>query len=200
MKKRLNGCASINNFTRGNNTVNQPQVAQQKQDEPQEAVTMMPVESSNILAIGYDQPSLNLFVTFKDGNTYRHMGVPEDLWLRFKDAESQGKFYHANIKGKFESEKGKGERIEGEVGPEVRKRVANTQYKIQLTFQVIGPLLASIPDDEMQEYILHRPALGNMNGSSEFLHKFASRLHDIMQLVEKQAQSLQQPQPKAEEQ
>lgn len=72
-----------------------------------EKKTMLPamksVTSSNIEAVGHD--GSDLYVKFKDGMTYVHKAVPEDVHKEMMDADSVGKFYHARIKGKFESQK-----------------------------------------------------------------------------------------------
>jgi hypothetical protein len=179
--------------------MSQAQVAQQQQEEKMNnahpAVVMQPVESSNIKAVGYCQPTRDLFVTFKDGNTYMHKEVPQDIYDNMIDADSVGSFYHANVKGKFESVKNP----ETAAAPvpenkplneQDRARIANTQYKVHLTLQVITPILATIPDEELKEYILRRSELGPMKPSEEFLHKFASRLDDIVALVNAQVETL----------
>ena len=64
---------------------------------------LTPVKSSNLDAIGHD--GQHLFVRFKDGMTYRHAEVPAEVYLEMREAESVGKFYHARIKGRFESQR-----------------------------------------------------------------------------------------------
>lgn len=66
------------------------------------------VKSSNIASIGYDQESKVLEVEFhppKDervGRIYEHYGVPPELHTRLMAANSIGKFYQVNIRGKFD--------------------------------------------------------------------------------------------------
>ena len=62
-------------------------------------IEMHGVESSNIESIGYDEG--NLYVKFHNGGTYQYSNVPEDIYFQFLNAESKGKFLHANIKGKY---------------------------------------------------------------------------------------------------
>jgi hypothetical protein len=65
---------------------------------------MIPVSSSNIKAVGYDAPAKALHIDFNSGS-YIHAGVPSEIHSGLMSAESKGKYYHANIKGKFEATK-----------------------------------------------------------------------------------------------
>jgi hypothetical protein len=66
---------------------------------------MIPVVSSTIKAIGYDEESESiksrLTVIFAGGARYVYPGVPRELWERFKDAESVGRFFAREIKPAF---------------------------------------------------------------------------------------------------
>lgn len=64
-----------------------------------------PVESSNIAARGYDLERHVLAVTFKSGAVWHYGSVPTQLAEDFFAAPSAGRFYVANIKGKFSAEK-----------------------------------------------------------------------------------------------
>ena len=67
---------------------------------------MYPVESSNIARIGWDAES-GLRIEFKpSGAAYTYPGVSFDVWNDFQESESKGKFFAANIKGKYEGVKG----------------------------------------------------------------------------------------------
>ena len=69
---------------------------------------MIPVESSNIAAYGYDADNNILTVEFisrKEGvpNTqYEYYAVPVEVWEAFQAAESKGKFFHAEIKDGYD--------------------------------------------------------------------------------------------------
>jgi hypothetical protein len=41
-------------------------------------------------------------ITFKTGKTVSYAAVSQDVWSDFKTAPSQGKFFHAHIKGRFD--------------------------------------------------------------------------------------------------
>lgn len=62
---------------------------------------MTPVKSSNIKAVGYDKDGQVLHVQFLNGSHYTHAGVSPADHTALASAESVGKHYNANIKGKF---------------------------------------------------------------------------------------------------
>jgi hypothetical protein len=59
---------------------------------------MAPVDSSHIVATGYDSLSQTLHVEFKGGAVYRYFLVPAEVYRDFLEAESKGKFFSANIR------------------------------------------------------------------------------------------------------
>lgn len=60
-----------------------------------------PVSSSNILAIGYDADSEVLEVEFTSGAVYSYSSVPIGEYEGLMNADSKGKYLHANIKGRY---------------------------------------------------------------------------------------------------
>lgn len=70
---------------------------------------MIPIVSSTIKSIGYDEESESmksrLTVIFAGGARYTYAGVPLELWKRFKEAESAGKFFAREIKPVYEGVK-----------------------------------------------------------------------------------------------
>lgn len=60
---------------------------------------LTPVTSSNVKAIGYDDGAL--FVEFHGSGTYRYDKVPRQVFDDFLAAESAGRFFAANVRGKF---------------------------------------------------------------------------------------------------
>lgn len=58
-----------------------------------------PVSSSNISAIGYDPDNEVLEVEFTNGAVYSYSGVPLGEYEGIMNADSKGKYLHANIKG-----------------------------------------------------------------------------------------------------
>ncbi len=65
------------------------------------AVTMIPVESSNIEAIGHVAASNELHVHFKNGTQYIHSEVPRAFYQNMLQSPSKGKYYGERIKGIF---------------------------------------------------------------------------------------------------
>lgn len=63
--------------------------------------TRLSPDSSNISQGEYNAAEKTLTITFKRGGVYRYDGVPEDVALAYKGAESVGKFFFANIKDKY---------------------------------------------------------------------------------------------------
>jgi hypothetical protein len=77
--------------------------------DPDGLPALMPVKSSNVLAIGYSIRDQKLFVQFRMAGTerltpgalYRYDSVPITVWKRFKAARSKGHFLAAHIKGTY---------------------------------------------------------------------------------------------------
>jgi KTSC domain len=64
-------------------------------------VTMVPVESSNIKAVGHDAATNELHIRFTNGTTYIHSGVPRAFYQNMLQAPSKGKYHAERIKGTF---------------------------------------------------------------------------------------------------
>lgn len=63
-------------------------------------VDMVSVDSSNIMALGYDQDASEVHVQFKAGGiVYVHKKVPPAKWAAFLAAESKGGHYHKHFRG-----------------------------------------------------------------------------------------------------
>lgn len=65
----------------------------------------IPVESSNIRAVGYEPTTKKLFVRFQNGTLYEYADVPEQTFNEFNDAHSKGKYFSASIRNNFTSTK-----------------------------------------------------------------------------------------------
>ena len=59
------------------------------------------VDSSNVAAIGYDRTSRELHVAFTRGGTYVCYDVDELVFQEFMNAESKGRYFRTNIKGRY---------------------------------------------------------------------------------------------------
>jgi KTSC domain len=60
-----------------------------------------PVTSSNIREIGYDSDNQILELEFNDGSVYQYSGVPANEYEGIMNADSKGKYLHANIKNRY---------------------------------------------------------------------------------------------------
>jgi hypothetical protein len=60
-----------------------------------------PVNSQMLRSVGYDKAAKELEVEFNNGGTYRFSGVPEEVHASMLTAPSVGKYFFANVKGKF---------------------------------------------------------------------------------------------------
>ena len=69
------------------------------------AIPMHSVESSNISYIGYNYDTQELYITFVKGDNYKYDNVPEQVFKEFLEASSVGKYYIANIRGQYISNK-----------------------------------------------------------------------------------------------
>ncbi len=58
---------------------------------------LIPVDSSNIAAIGYSSDTGTLTIQFNNGRTYEYYGVPESEYENLKNASSKGSYAHQNI-------------------------------------------------------------------------------------------------------
>jgi len=67
-------------------------------------LTMVPVNSTNLLAVGYESETLTLYVKFHNGRTYKYDRVPEQVYLDLLEFDklpnlSVGQFFEKAIKG-----------------------------------------------------------------------------------------------------
>lgn len=62
-------------------------------------MTLTPVNSSAIRAIGYDGATLT--VEFRTGRIYDHPRVPYSVYEAFMRASSKGAYYNRHIRGRY---------------------------------------------------------------------------------------------------
>ncbi len=62
-------------------------------------MTLIPVSSSAIRAIGYD--GYTLTVEFHNSGVYDHPGVPYDVYAGLMAAPSKGAYYNRYIRGRY---------------------------------------------------------------------------------------------------
>jgi len=63
---------------------------------------MIPVVSSNLAAIGYDEENQYLEILFHTGSRYGYNNVPSSVYQSLAAAPSKGSFHHQYLKDKFQ--------------------------------------------------------------------------------------------------
>lgn len=63
-----------------------------------------PVDSSDLVSVGYDPTSLILEIEFKTG-VYQYDGVPTEVYQCLRGAASVGRYFHAFIKNGYPARK-----------------------------------------------------------------------------------------------
>lgn len=66
---------------------------------------MIPVSSSNIESIGYDEQNEHVYVRFLNGSLYVYKGVPLHEFENLRDAPSLGSYLHRNYKNVYPYER-----------------------------------------------------------------------------------------------
>ncbi len=61
------------------------------------AVLRLPVDSSDLVSVGYDPKARVLEIEFKEQRIYQYQDVSPDVYERFLRADSYGEFFFANI-------------------------------------------------------------------------------------------------------
>lgn len=59
--------------------------------------------SSSISHCEHDDIAKELHITFHSGSTHTYKGVMKETFEALKSAESAGKFFHAHIKNKYQT-------------------------------------------------------------------------------------------------
>jgi len=60
-----------------------------------------PVDSTDVVSIGYDPIERMLEIEFHEGRIYRYMEVPQDIYDHFMKADSYGGYFNSYINGYF---------------------------------------------------------------------------------------------------
>lgn len=58
----------------------------------------IPVQSSNVASVGYDEGTSTLEIGFNDGSIYQYFGVPQHIYEGLMNAPSKGTFLNQYIK------------------------------------------------------------------------------------------------------
>ena len=65
---------------------------------------MIPLKSSNVVAVGYDGSLKQLYVQFENW-TYIYEGVNQNLYFQLMESKSKGKFLRNKIIGQYEGKR-----------------------------------------------------------------------------------------------
>lgn len=65
-----------------------------------ENIIFTPVESSNILSVGYDETTSSMYVKYLSG-TYKYDNVKKSTYESLLTSPSKGRFMNQNIKGQY---------------------------------------------------------------------------------------------------
>lgn len=65
----------------------------------------IPVSSSDLKSVGYDQENQILEVEFHSGGIYQYFNVPQRVYQALMEASSHGKYFHRNVKDHYRYEK-----------------------------------------------------------------------------------------------
>jgi hypothetical protein len=68
-------------------------------------MTRVHVISSDLESVGYDPAASVLEIRFNSGGIYRYSPVPESVYLGLIRATSKGRFFHANIEGRYSTQR-----------------------------------------------------------------------------------------------
>jgi hypothetical protein len=68
---------------------------------------MVQIASEAIAEIDYRPTSSTLLVRFVDGNWYTYFGVPARVHAAFVAAESHGRFFQQNVRGRYAYRRGR---------------------------------------------------------------------------------------------
>lgn len=61
----------------------------------------IPVESTNLSKIRYEEDSRTLEIEFNGGRQYQYFEVPKQVFEGLRTADSHGKYFHKHIKGSY---------------------------------------------------------------------------------------------------
>jgi hypothetical protein len=64
-------------------------------------MSLIPVNSSNLAAVGYNPYAAVLTIAFHGDRVYRYFHVPHKVFAGLMKASSHGKFFHAHIKNHY---------------------------------------------------------------------------------------------------
>lgn len=64
-------------------------------------IRLRPLQSSVLLAAGYDAAQRVLRALFRNGRLYDYLDVPRQSWAALRAANSKGRYFNAHIKAQY---------------------------------------------------------------------------------------------------
>ncbi|WP_224268410.1 KTSC domain-containing protein [Haloprofundus salinisoli] len=64
--------------------------------------TRLPVSSSSLRSVGYDEDEETLELEFHSGGVYEYEGVAEETYEELLHASSRGRYFHENVRGEHD--------------------------------------------------------------------------------------------------
>ncbi|HKU18284.1 MAG TPA: non-canonical purine NTP pyrophosphatase [Candidatus Saccharimonadales bacterium] len=122
----------------------------------------LPVESSDIVSVGYDPKTRVLEIEFKENRVYQYRDVEPDVYERFLRADSYGQYFYAFISGHYRYDRLE-QKSDG-APPTPLAFVTSNLRKFQSLQQACEPLgieleRLELPVDETQSYDAQEIAL-----------------------------------------
>lgn len=65
-------------------------------------IEMIPIVSTHLTEVGYDEVSETLRVKFYNGTLYEYHNVPKSIFTSLMDAASPGRFFHRFVRGHYD--------------------------------------------------------------------------------------------------
>ncbi len=123
----------------------------------------LPVESSDLVSIGYDARERLLEIEFKEGRIYQYLDVEPDVYERFTRTDSYGEYFNAHINKHYRYQ-----RVNGAAGddktPVKLAVVTGNANKLRDLLEVFEPLGIEIehldlPVEEIQSHDTEKVAV-----------------------------------------
>lgn len=127
-------------------------------------VKRIPVESSDVVSIGYDAKERMLEIEFHEGRLYRYLEVPQDIYEHFLKADSYGGYFNTYINGHYRyrrvNEDGEVQKYEGVAM--VTSNARKVQYltmackKFDIPVEQLSMDIDEIQSDDPEKIALHK--------------------------------------------
>jgi non-canonical purine NTP pyrophosphatase (RdgB/HAM1 family) len=115
----------------------------------------LPVDSTDLVSIGYDESSRTLEIEFKENRIYQYHEVTPDIYKGFMKADSYGQYFYAFVNGHYRYKRVKDEPAEAK--PAAVAFVTGNASKFKRMQEACEPLGVAVeqldlPVDEIQSH------------------------------------------------